>query len=71
MDLTTTSDPVGISEIVCYAEPLPGGRGQMRCDVVFHGRLVDSFPVGSPAPFATVKRHESRVRLGRAPHGDA
>ena len=44
-----------------YAEKLPGERGQLHRDVVIDGRLVPelSGPTGSPAPWATVKAHES------------
>jgi hypothetical protein len=56
------------SYIVYYAERLPNGprgRGILYCDVVFDGELVDSHEVGSPAPYATVKRAERKRMLGK------
>lgn len=50
--------------ILYYADWLPGERAQLRCDVIVEGELVLSYPVGSPAPLASVVRaaHEqSRV----------
>lgn len=49
--------------IARYAEPLPGGRAIMRVDVVFDGQLILSHTEGSPAPYATVKAHESKITL--------
>lgn len=55
----------GPSVIHYYAEPLPGGRAQMRCDVVIDGVLEQSYPTGSPAPAETVRRHERTLDLDR------
>lgn len=48
-----------------YAESLGHGRGVMRRDVVIEGVLVPELSGldGSPAPLATVQRHERRVAL--------
>jgi hypothetical protein len=42
--------------LVYYADPLPGGRAQAMADVVHEGRVVLSWPVGSPAPRESVER---------------
>lgn len=50
--------------ITYWAEPLPGQRALLHCDIVVGGKLVLSYPVGSPAPLATVQAHTGLVPLG-------
>lgn len=38
-----------------FAEALPGGRAQLRADLVTDGRVESSWPVGSPAAAAEVE----------------
>jgi len=38
-----------------FIEPLPGRRGQLHVDLVVDGRCEASWPVGSPAPLATIE----------------
>lgn len=52
-------------KIIYFAEALTGKRAQLHCDVVDDGKLVMSYPVGSPAPEAVVKRHEREITLGQ------
>ena len=47
-----------------YAEIIGPNRAQLHCDVVEDGRLLMSWPIGSPAPVAAVKRRERVVDLG-------
>lgn len=49
--------------MVYFAEPLAGGRGQLRCDVVIGGEVAMSWPTGSPAPLTTVKGEERTLYL--------
>jgi len=44
-----------------YVEPLGNGRAIMQRDVVVDGKLVPELSghIGSPAPIATVRKHES------------
>jgi len=39
-----------------YVDLLPHDRGQMRADLVDDGKIVQSWNVGSPAPFKTVEK---------------
>jgi hypothetical protein len=39
-----------------HVDALPHGRGQMVADLIDGGKLVQTWPVGSPAPFDTVQR---------------
>jgi hypothetical protein len=46
---------VAFAHVVYFADPLPGDRAQMRADVIEDGRVVKTYPVGSPAPRKTVE----------------
>jgi hypothetical protein len=44
-----------------FVEALPGGRGQMHADVLdADGNVAMTYPVGSPAPYATVQEAARR-----------
>lgn len=51
-------------KIIYWAEALSGKRAQMHCDVVDDGKLLMSWPVGSPAPEKVVREHEHELTLG-------
>lgn len=51
--------------VILYAEALPGNRAQLRADVILAGRVIDSYPVGSPAPAETVERAAAGWNRGR------
>jgi hypothetical protein len=54
----------GVLIIERIADPLPGGRGQLVQTTWIDGEQVPelSFPVGSPAPMATVREFEGTRR---------
>jgi hypothetical protein len=46
--------------------PVADKRGQMMADLIENGRVVQTWPVGSPAPIATVQAAADRDNRGRA-----
>jgi len=57
--------------VLYWAEPLPGGRAQMMADLVVDSRIVQTWPVGSPAPLETVDRAVAEYNgagVKRRPH---
>jgi hypothetical protein len=49
--------------------PVADRRGQMMADLIEDGRVVQTYPVGSPAPIATVQAAADDNNRSRTPLG--